>query len=240
MAYNAIPGVEWINAYGTDPAAMDVRAVLFDLDGTVLDTEKLYVRFWREGAQACGYPMTHDQALGMRSLNSQAGEARLKGYFGPECDYHAVREMRKKLMNAFIEREGVEAKPGIRELLAYLKEQHIATAIVTASPPERALEHLTRVGLADGFDRILSCTMVKRGKPEPDVYLFAAAEMGVSPAQCITLEDSPNGLLSASRAGCHPVMIPDQDQPDEAVSRLLLAKADRLDCVIGLLKALGC
>ena len=78
--------------------------------------------------------------------------------------------------------------------------------------------------------------MVKRGKPEPDIYQLAALELGLDPQECLALEDSPSGLLSASRVGCLPVMIPDQDQPTEETKQLLFAKAERLDLVIELMK----
>ncbi|MGN1158404.1 MAG: HAD family hydrolase, partial [Agathobacter sp.] len=94
-----------------------IKGILFDMDGVVLDTEKLYTRFWQEAAQAYGYPMTKEQALGMRSLNRGIGEEKLKSYFGESIDYELVRKKRMELMDAFIEKEGVELKPGIVELL---------------------------------------------------------------------------------------------------------------------------
>ena len=98
-----------------------VKAVLFDMDGLVLDTEKLYTRFWQEAAKAHGYAMTREQALGMRSLNRGAGAAKLASYFGEGVDYDAIRKTRIGLMEAFIEEEGVEVKPGLEVLLSYLK-----------------------------------------------------------------------------------------------------------------------
>ena len=100
-----------------------VKGVLFDMDGVVLDTEKLYVRFWQEAANSLGFPMTREQALGMRSLSREVGERQLKAYLGESVDYMEVRDKRIELMGAFIEANGVELKPGIHELLAYLKER---------------------------------------------------------------------------------------------------------------------
>jgi len=234
-----ILGVRWYNAKQAQPTELRIRAVLFDLDGTVIDTEKLYVRFWREASAFYGFPMTLEQGLGMRSLNAVAGAARMKSYFGDGVEYEAVREKRKELMNAFIEQEGIEAKPGILPLLDYLRAHDIRAAIVTASPIDRAEAHLAAVGLAGQFDRIISAQQVAHGKPEPDVYLYAAAELGFAPEECIAVEDSPNGLLSASRAGCHPVLVPDLDESTPEVQALLLAQAERLDSIIGLLEALG-
>lgn len=216
--------------------SITVEAILFDMDGLVLDTEKLYTRFWQEAANALGYPMTKEQALGMRSLNRGAGLSRMQSYFGENVDYDGIRAKRIEMMDAFVEKEGVTLKPGIHELLAYLKERGIKTAIATSSPIERTILYLTSVGLEKSFDELVSGYMVEKGKPEPDIYLYAAKRLGVEPFRCMVLEDSPAGILAAYRAGCLPVMVPDQDEPDEETSSMLYAKADSLLEVISLLQ----
>ena len=213
-----------------------IKGILFDMDGVILDTEKLYTRFWQEAANALGYPMTKEQAMGLRSLNREFGAAKMQSYFDVPVNYEEVRNKRIELMNAFIEKEGVELKPGIRELLAYLKEKGIRTAIATSSPIERTEKYLNSVGLTGAFDKLISGYMVKRGKPEPDIYELAAKEIGLTPQECLAIEDSPSGLLSASRANCYPVMIPDQDMPTPEIESLLFAKADSLEKIIFLLK----
>jgi len=212
-----------------------IKGLLFDMDGLILDTEKLYTRFWQEAANALGYPMTREQALGMRSLSREFGAAKLQSYFDKPVSYEEVRLKRIELMNAFIEKEGVEAKAGVQELLVYLKENGIKAAIATSSPLDRTEKYLEYVGLKDSFDKLISGYMVKKGKPEPDIYQLAAKELGLAPEECLALEDSPSGILSARRAGCFPVMIPDQDQPGEETEQILFAKADRLDYVVNLL-----
>lgn len=215
---------------------ISIKGLLFDMDGLILDTEKLYTRFWQEAANALGYPMTKEQAIGMRSLNRVFGAAKLQSYFDVPVDYEAVRNKRIELMNAFIEKEGVEAKPGIGELLSFLKEKGIKTAIATSSPIERTTKYLASVGLGNAFDELISGYMVEKGKPEPDIYLLAAKKLGLLPSECLALEDSKSGLLSGSRAGCYPIMIPDQDEPDEETETFLFARVDSLDKVIDLLK----
>lgn len=205
-----------------------IKGVLFDMDGVILDTEKLYTRFWVEAARLLGYPMTHEMALGMRSLNRTLGEQKLKEYLGQETDYHAIREKRICMMDAFIEKNGVEVKNGIFELLAFLKEHNIKTSIATSSPLERAEKHLSQVNLLEKFDAVVSGHMVAHGKPAPDIYLYAAGQLNLYPSECLALEDSPSGILSAYRAGCVPILIPDQDKPDTKTKEHVYAVAENL------------
>lgn len=212
-----------------------VKGVLFDMDGIVLDTEKLYTYFWKEAARSLGYPMTIEQGLGMRSLSREAGERQLKAYLGESVDYKEVRNKRIEMMNAYIEVHGVDTKPGIHELLTFLKERGIRTAIATSSPLDRTKKYLTQVRLVEEFDELVSGHMVEKGKPEPDIYLYAAEKLGLQPEECLVLEDSPTGIRAAYAAGCIPVMVPDQDQPDEEIKKMLYAVAENLLAVEQLL-----
>jgi HAD superfamily hydrolase (TIGR01509 family) len=205
-----------------------VMGILFDMDGVVLDTEKLYARFWAEAAHALGYPMTYEQALGMRSLNNAAGQAKLESYFGPGVSRSAMRDKRVELMDAFVAENGIDPKPGIHELLDALKERGIKTAIATSSPMPRATAYLSRLGLLEKFDCICSGHDVKQGKPAPDIYIHAAASVGIPPENCLAIEDSPAGLESAFRAGCMPVLVPDLDGSNEELRKILFAEADTL------------
>ena len=217
-------------------AARLIRGVLFDMDGLVLDSEKLYSRFWREACGFYGYEMSYAQSLKMRALNRHAGAAMLHSFYGDSIDYVQVRTKRIELMDAFVEEHGVELKPGIFELMDFLKREGIATAIASSSPMDRIRSHLSRHGLDVMFDALCSGHEVPNGKPAPDIYLHAAHRLGLKPEDCMALEDAPSGITSAFRAGCLCVMIPDQDQPQEATIPMLYARADSLTDVITLLK----
>jgi HAD superfamily hydrolase (TIGR01509 family) len=219
---------------GKQPAK--ICGVLFDMDGVVLDTETLYARFWREAAAALGHTMSYEQALGMRSLSNTAGQTQLERYFGKGVSRAEFRTKRIELMDAYVDVHGVDLKPGIRELLDFLDEKGIKAAITTSSPLERVERYLGPHGLLHRFQRLCSGAEVAHGKPEPDIYLFGAACLGLQPEVCIAIEDSPAGVLSAYRAGCMTVMVPDLDQPDEETEKLLYAKADSLTDVIALVK----
>ena len=213
-----------------------IRGVLFDMDGLVMDTEKLYSRFWREALHYYGYEMTLEQALTMRGLGGQAGEAMLHRYFGPDANYLQLRSKRIELMDAFVEENGVELKPGIRELLDYLDKEQIPSAITSSSPILRIRKYLSQHGLDTRFHALCSGRDVPHGKPAPDIYLTGAAAIGIPPQECLALEDAPAGILSAFRAGCLTAMIPDQDQPGEETTALLYARADSLADIIDLLE----
>lgn len=215
-----------------------IRGVLFDMDGLVLDTEKLFCRFWAEAGQSFGFPMTFEHGMGMRALGRDAAQAKLHSYFGPGADYTAIRAKRIELMNAFITENGVELKPGIRELLHYLHENHIACAITSSSPLERIQRYLVQHDLDTQFDRLCSGHDVPCGKPAPDIYLHGAEALRLPPQACLALEDAPAGIESAFRAGCHPVLIPDLDVPAEETLSRCYAKADSLLDIIDLLESI--
>jgi len=212
-----------------------IRGILFDMDGLVLDSEILYTRFWREAAAALGYHMTAEQSLGMRSLGKSLGQPYLESLFGPSVDYTTMRNKRIELMNAYVEIHGIPPKPGIYELLDYMEANGIAAAITSSSPMGSIEKHLSAVNLLHRFRKLCSGHNVPNGKPAPDIYLLGARELGLDPSECLALEDSPTGILSAYRAGCLPVMIPDLDQPGKETEKLLFAKADSLADIISIL-----
>ena len=206
----------------------EVKGILFDMDGVVIDSETLFTRFWMEGAHALGYPMTREQALQLRSLGRSLGQSKMESFFGPGVSYAAIREKRVEFMEAYIARHGVAEKPGIRELLALLKEKNIPCAITSSSSIPVIRRHLGNLGLLDGFTALCSGVDVPKGKPAPDIYLHGAAAIGVAPENCLAIEDSPAGVEAAWQAGCMTVIVPDQDQPDDLTLSRCFAKADSL------------
>ena len=213
-----------------------IKGVISDMDGVMLDSEKLYVRIWCEAAQSLGFPMKKEHALGIRSLARVFAVKKLQGWFGTEFDYDSVRNKRIELMDKYVAENGIEAKSGAKELLIWLKQNGYKTALATATPVDRASLYIKQVGLLELFDVICSAREVKRGKPEPDIYLLAAKRLGLAPGECMALEDSQNGVRSAFAAGCKTVLVPDLDNPENELKGCLYAVADNLPAVKKLLK----
>lgn len=206
----------------------DIKAFIFDLDGTLIDTEKIYRTVWPKAIKELGYELTDEMYLSLRSLGRPFVTQMFEKWYGPEFDYDLVRKIRKGYFDEYIAKEGIQVKKGAVELLSYLRENGIMTAIATATDILRANEYLKMTGLDGYFDRVISATMVAEGKPSPMVYEYACSELNLKPAECIAVEDAPNGVMSAYRAGMHVIMVPDLSEPDEELEKTLFLKADTL------------
>ena len=207
---------------------MKIKAVIFDMDGTIFDTEILLEKYWRKAAADFGFNMSHEQALELRSLAGEYASPFLKKYFGESFDYTSVRSRRKQLMDEEVTKSGLKKKKGADEALEYIKKLGLKRALATATDIERAEKYLKAAGLFDKLDCVCCGSMVKHGKPSPDIYLLAAETLGLSPAECVAVEDSPNGITSAYKAGMLPIMIPDLSEPDENLKKLLYKRCDSL------------
>jgi len=211
-----------------------VDAVIFDLDGTITDTEKYYQKAWPMALRHYGYEVTPEMPLQLRSLGRPFAPLKFKEWFGEDFDYEKVRSYRKKIIAEMFEETGIPLKPGAREILSWLRENKVLTALATANDFKRTSRYLEKIGLADVFDKIICADMVEKGKPAPDIYSYACRELGLMPQRTFAVEDSPNGIRSAYLAGCKVVMVPDLTEPDEDLMTMLYARIDTLLDIRGL------
>lgn len=212
-----------------------MNTILFDMDGTLFDTEKHYQWAWRKAIADAGYELDASEVLKLRSLGAPYNVAQFQEWFGEEVDYRAIRQERVDLMKDMLAHE-IPLKPQVPQTLEKLRQMGYSMAVVTATAQEQAVSNLKLAGLLPFFDHVISASMVKRGKPAPDVYLYACEVLGVQPENCYAVEDSPNGVMSAHAAGCRTIMIPDLSQPDAELSRLLYRKLDTFGEFINILK----
>ncbi|MCR5155649.1 MAG: HAD family phosphatase [Butyrivibrio sp.] len=206
----------------------DIKAVIFDLDGTLTDTEKYYQKAWPMALEHFGYKVEPWMPLQLRSLGRPFAPRQFKEWFGEDFDYNEVREYRKAIVKEMMGESGIPLKPGAKEILAWLRENGYLTALATANNYGRAERLLKEIGLFDSFDKIICANMVSLGKPAPDIYSFACKELGLDPSQTFAVEDSPNGVTSAYGAGCNVIMVPDLTEPDEELAGKLYARVDKL------------
>lgn len=206
-----------------------IKGAVFDMDGLMIDTEKLYLKYWKKAAADFGYDMQDEHVFAIRSLARKYSVPKLKGFFGDDFPTEEVRARRTELINSHIEKHGIEVKKGLFELLDYLKSHEIRLAVATATQRDRTMLYLNKINAVGYFDAVICGDMVTNGKPEPDIYLTATAELGLEPNQCVAYEDSPNGIKSAFSAGCHAIMIPDMTPPDSEILPMISAVYESLD-----------
>lgn len=185
-------------------------AVFFDLDGTLLDTEALCNRTGIEACAALGAPVSEAFFDGLAGIHDAERVRLIAEHTGHPLDAQAFFEEWDRRTLTRME-EGIEPKPGARELLAALQAQGMPLVLVTSSRHGPAWAKLHGVHFADAFARVITVEDVAEAKPAPDPYLLAASALGVAAKDCVVFEDSDTGALSGHRAGCTVVQIPDRE-----------------------------
>jgi len=209
------------------PLAQPFDAVVFDMDGTLLDTEAVFKAIVYEVCGDLGFVMTdlvHGQMVGS---SHEATAALLARTFGPGFSYDAFEDRCRAAMGLRMA-ETVPVKPGAVDLLSALRELDVPMAVATSSRSTHALTHLEAAGVIGLFDTIVTRDDVTNPKPHPEPYLTAAARLGVDPASCVAFEDSVSGVRAAHAAGMRTVMVPDLIRPSEEVAALCVAVLDTL------------
>ena len=188
-------------------------AVIFDMDGLMLDTEPLAARAWSEAAAALGVEFDMALALGMVGRNFGDCTAMVRAHYGADYPVDALLGRWHATYDEIVEREGLALKPGLTELLDWLDDHAIRRAVATSTRRERARTKLARTALLPRFHDLVGGDEVARGKPAPDIYTEAARRLGASAGECLVLEDSEPGVRAALAAGMMPIMVPDLHAP---------------------------
>jgi HAD superfamily hydrolase (TIGR01509 family) len=195
-------------------------AIVFDMDGLLLDTERLAIEAWIEVSRQAGYDIPLAVMLHTLGLDEHATGRVILDYAGPGFPYESLKTAKRALMRRRMTDEGMPKKPGADALLGALREAGVPAALATSTDRERALWRINRCGWAQHFTALTFGDEVERGKPAPDIFALAARRMGVRPQSCAALEDSPGGLAAARAAGMTAILIPDMKAPDDALRRV--------------------
>ena len=210
---------------------MKIVAVVFDMDGVLFDTERIGVQCWTEAAEPTGLQNAREIArmcIGRTIPGTKEVFMEEAAKQGVALDFEKLHEDCARLILEKEERDGLPVKPGVHEILEYLYERKIPVALATSSKKDIVLSHLEKTGITKYFRKLVTGDMVSHGKPAPDIYIKACEELEAAPENVIAIEDSFNGIRSASAAGLHPIMVPDQLQPTEEILLLAETKCDSL------------
>ena len=187
-----------------------LKAVIFDVDGTLLDTERIYMQAWKDAAAELGYVMTDELLRKTRAVNAKDAARIFEAEIGNGFSYEKTRPIRVRIAEENIERESPVLKPGVLELLAFLRQKGIRLAVASSTNTKTTKAHLAINGLLDYFEVIVGGDMIEKGKPNPDIFLKAAELLGEVSENCIVVEDSPAGIRAGTAAGMKAVLVPDQ------------------------------
>jgi HAD superfamily hydrolase (TIGR01509 family) len=201
-------------------------AVIFDMDGLLVDSEPLYMRAWQEAASQLGFEITDDHYFSLLGLPERDYEAAVLDALGGRFPMEKFRACWKQLWLKSVSDGELRPKAGAVQLVAALRAARVPITIATSSPRERATLSLRSASLDSFFHHIVVSEDVAHGKPAPDAFLLAASRLGIPSSECLVLEDSVTGAEAGLAAGMSVVLVPDlADPPAEYIERVLLVAA---------------
>lgn len=213
-----------------------IKALVFDMDGLLLDSERIVKRSWNEAGIELGIENLGDHICNTLGLNRKARNEYFINALGPHFPLEDFNQRTSDIFFRIVGETGIPLKTGARELLEYAKEHGYKTAVATSSGRKYAVRELTDAGIWQYFDGGIFGDMIQNTKPDPEIYLKACASIKTPPQDCLALEDSPAGIRSAHAAGLKVIAVPDLVQPNKELLTLTYKKFDTLHDVIPLLK----
>ena len=207
---------------------MKFKAVVFDMDGVMFDTESVCMKSWDTVGEEMGIGKAGYMVYKTLGMTAQAAIEILQNEFGKDFDAKLFKQKGRECSYKYFNDFGVPEKPFLHEALEYLKEKGYKLAVASSTSSDSVFHHLEEKNITHYFDKVICGDMIKNSKPAPDIYLKACEELGVAPGQALAVEDSFNGIRSAYAAGLYTVMVPDQLPPIEEILALVDKKCDSL------------
>lgn len=216
---------------------MNIKAVLFDMDGLMVDTESLATEAFIHSAKKQGYDMTKEETLMVLGFTTKSIYEFWENYFkNSDVSGKQLVDDHYKYIENVLFTTGPKKMPYIEELLKYLKENNYKVAVASSSNMNHIINNMEKTGLKKYIDEYASGAEVKNGKPAPDVFLLAAERLGVEPKKCLVLEDSKAGVIAGSSAGAKVIMVPDMFKPDDECKGKAYKIVNNLGEVINMLE----
>ena len=194
------------------------RGAIFDMDGTLVDTERFYRKGWLEVADQFGYERKPALATAMSGATAKKMPEILRSFY-PDVDAEEYGRRVREIVRIESEKE-LNLMSGVKDILDYFKAQGVLMAVASSSRISRVEGNIKRAGIGDYFKIILGGDQIKNGKPAPDIFLKAAEELGLDPADCYVFEDSINGVRAGYAAGCETIMVEDLTAPTEEIRKM--------------------
>lgn len=212
------------------------EAVIFDMDGLMIDTERLAAEGWKKSAETFGFFIDEGRISQIRGRNIADSRELFKNWYQGEVDYDTARAVRVAYVKDYMKENGVPVKAGLVDLLKYLREQKIPAAVATSTERKTVEKQLGQAGVLPYFDAVVCGDEVRKSKPDPEIFLTAMEKVHADPQKCIVLEDSFNGIRAGAAAGSKVIMVPDMDQPSEETRGLCFRVCSVLSDVIDVLE----
>lgn len=204
-------------------AYQQAECFIFDMDGLIFDTERIFMEQLAVAMAEKGYRLTREVYCRSLGMAGKALEELMKGVYGEQYPFREMGQRARNMVNTIADTVGLPLKPMIPELLDWLKEQKICCAVASSSASATVKKYLENAEIDEYFSCIIGGEMVEKSKPEPDIFLMACDQCGVRPEQAVVLEDSENGIRAAYAAGIPGICVPDLKEPSEEVCRMTSA-----------------